>query len=72
MSESGASIQNDFMSPFPKSINEYKKLVKYASREFWNYVHIPYLPAFHHPGWLLRYILGPYDKNYFERYSSIF
>ena len=26
-----------------------------------NYVHVPYIPALHSPGWLLRYIIGPHD-----------
>lgn len=30
------------------------------------YIHIPYLPALHRPGWMVRYILGPYDEWWAE------
>lgn len=33
-------------------------------RENWkNFFHIPYFPAFHKPGWLLRYIVGPHTPE---------
>ena len=35
-----------------------------------NFIHIPYLPAFHSPGWLLRYIVGPYDREWFDGITS--
>jgi len=31
-----------------------------------NWIHIPYFPAFHRPGWLLRYIVGPFDGKWVE------
>ena len=31
-----------------------------------NFIHIPYLPMLHSPGWLLRYILGPYDSTWLD------
>lgn len=31
-----------------------------------NWIHIPYFPAFHRPGWLLKYAVGPYDANWAE------
>ena len=31
-----------------------------------SWIHIPYFPAFHQPGWLVYYIFGPYDANYFD------
>jgi hypothetical protein len=30
------------------------------------YIHIPYFPAFHQPGWMLRYIIGPFDEEWVE------
>jgi len=35
-----------------------------------DFIHIPYLPAFHSPGWLLRYIVGPYDRDWFDGITS--
>ena len=29
-----------------------------------SFIHIPFLPAFHSPGWLLRYIIGPHDRDW--------
>jgi MFS superfamily sulfate permease-like transporter len=31
-----------------------------------NLIHIPYLPAIHQPGWMMRYGLGPFDKEWTE------
>ena len=28
-----------------------------------SWFHIPYFPAFHRPGWLLRYLVGPFNKK---------
>lgn len=28
--------------------------------------YLPRFPAFHSPGWLVRYIVGPYDKEWLE------
>jgi hypothetical protein len=45
-----------------------------STREIFSYLshfyHIPYLPAFHSPGWLLRYIVGPYDREWFDGITS--
>lgn len=30
------------------------------------YIHIPYFPAFHRPGWLLRYLFGPFDFEWID------
>ena len=29
-------------------------------------VHIPYLPSIKNPAWLVRYVVGPYNKEYFD------
>ena len=31
-----------------------------------NLIHIPYFPAFHQPGWLARYAIGPFDEDWVE------
>ena len=31
-----------------------------------SFIHIPFLPAFHSPGWLLRYIVGPHDRDWID------
>lgn len=30
-------------------------------------VYIPYVPALHSPGWLLRYLVGPFNQGWAER-----
>ena len=35
-----------------------------------NFIHQPFLPAFHSPGWLLRYIVGPYNREWFDGITS--
>ena len=42
-----------------------------AERREWkalarSWIHIPYFPCLHRPGWLLRYVLGPYDAEWVE------
>lgn len=37
-----------------------------------SFIHIPYLPSFHSPGWLLRYIVGPYNGAWLESFISDF
>lgn len=39
---------------------------------FFTFIHIPYFPAFHRPGWLLRYIVGPHDWNLWFLFLSDF
>lgn len=34
--------------------------------------HIPYFPAFHRPGWLLRYLVGPYSVELLANLFSDF
>lgn len=50
------------------SLNSLKRGLNVAC----NYIHIPYLPIIHSPGWLLRYVLGPYNDEWTENlYSDI-
>ena len=39
----------------------------FLTRDIYRYIHVPYIPALHRPGWLLRYFVGPYDKLYFDK-----
>jgi len=45
-------------------------VVDKISNNYKYFIHIPYFPAFHAPGWLLRYIFGPYDYEYLESLLS--
>jgi hypothetical protein len=40
---------------------ELQESVKFVHQYWSNFVHIPYLPSFHSPGWFLRYFLGPFN-----------
>jgi len=35
-----------------------------------SWIHLPYFPAFHRPGWLFRYLIGPYDKDLAQIFIS--
>ena len=35
--------------------------------QFCSNIYIPYVPALHSPGWLLRYAVGPFNQNWVER-----
>jgi len=35
-----------------------------------SWIHLPYFPAFHRPGWLFRYLIGPYDKELAQMFIS--
>ena len=48
-------------TPEIRPLNYYSDLTKQTMRAW---IHIPYFPAFHRPGWLLRYIFGPYDSEW--------
>ena len=30
------------------------------------WIHVPYFPAFHRPGWLMRYVVGPFNDEWLE------
>jgi hypothetical protein len=53
------------------SLNEISRELNPLSHSigFFNFLKFwknPYLPAFHSPGWMLRYILGPHDSVMLE------
>lgn len=43
-----------------------KKVFKRTLDQLVSWVHIPYFPPIHHPGWLTTYIVGPYNEKYIE------
>lgn len=57
-------IQTECFNPAGANI-----AVNFVKANFWNFVHIPYFPAFHRPGWMLRYITGPHTV---ELMSNLF
>ena len=48
--------QNDFLSTF----------------SFKNFIHLPFLPPLQQPGWLLEYLLGPFDHQWIDNIYSDF
>lgn len=57
----------DECTPSVKPANYYKELLQ-DNMKVW--LHIPYLPAFHRPGWLLRYLLGPFDSEWMSLFVA--
>lgn len=45
---------------------------KSNTKSILSWLHVPYLPSLHSPGWLTRYIVGPYDGDWFEGIFSDF
>jgi hypothetical protein len=52
---------------FKSSASENFQLLK---EHVLSFVHVPYLPAFHSPGWLTRYLVGPYDSRWLESFAG--
>jgi hypothetical protein len=48
----------------------FKESFHYVKDIILSFIHIPYLPAFHSPGWLLRYLIGPYDAVWLDNFLS--
>lgn len=46
--------------------------VRFIKANFMSFVHIPYFPAFHRPGWMLRYIVGPHTVELMSNLFSDF
>ena len=57
----------DECTPSIKPANYYKDLVQNTLQ---TWIHIPYFPAFHRPGWLLRYLLGPFDAEWLSLFIA--
>ena len=45
------------IKPFRHYVDLFKEFVMV-------WIHVPYFPAFHRPGWLMRYVLGPYNQDW--------
>lgn len=42
---------------------EVYEVIDFIKANWYKAVYIPYLPALHQPGWLLRYMVGPYSAD---------
>jgi hypothetical protein len=42
---------------------EVYEVIDFIRANWYKLVYVPYLPAFHKPGWLLRYFVGPYNSE---------
>lgn len=51
---------------------EITESIDYIRNNAQHFFFIPFLPAFHKPGWLLRYFLGPYTLELFLSFFSDF
>lgn len=49
---------------------EVNEVLSYTKNNWHNFFHIPFFPAFHRPGWLTRYIVGPHNASLFESLFS--
>ena len=49
---------------------EVNEILTYIRNNWHNFFHIPFFPAFHRPGWLTRYIVGPHSGALFESFFS--
>jgi hypothetical protein len=58
----GEQVKEEFTcTPRPK---EECDAICLAATKSW--LHVPYFPAFHRPGWLFRYLIGPFDQEWGE------
>jgi len=51
---------------------EVTESIEYIRNNIHHFFFIPFLPAFHKPGWLLRYILGPHTLDLFLTFFADF
>lgn len=49
---------------------EVYEVIDFIRENWYKAVYVPYLPAFHHPGWLLRYCVGPYTTELIESFFA--
>ena len=56
-------------TPDVRPLSYYTSLTKHTLR---SWIHIPYFPAFHRPGWLMRYVFGPYDEDWVTLFIADF
>ena len=70
-SKASATVESwkDFLSEVvyeltpPHSFSHYCVELAHLARSS---IYVPYFPFLHRPGWLLRYVVGPYDSDYLE------
>lgn len=43
-----------------------KSFWKSSASYLLQWIHVPFLPPLHRPGWLVRYAVGPFDGEWFE------
>lgn len=58
----GAEIKEEFT--FERKTKEECDAICLAGVKSW--VHVPFFPAFHRPGWMLRYVIGPFDDEWVQ------
>jgi len=46
--------------------------INFIRENWYKFIFVPYLPAFHRPGWLLRYVVGPHTWDLFFTLFSDF
>ncbi len=51
---------------------EIYEIAAYLRANWLNFFHIPFVPAFHRPGWFSRYIIGPHNGALFESFFGDF
>jgi len=56
----------------PVSILSTEGLLKRVHKVVFTFIHVPYFPALHRPGWLLRYLVGPHNEELLEMFVSDF
>ena len=57
----------DEFTPSVRPASYYKELVQDTMKAW---IHIPYLPALHRPGWFLRYVFGPFDSEWINLFVA--
>jgi hypothetical protein len=49
-------------------IYELQASLNWVKENYKNFYFIPYFPAFHSPGWLVRYMVGPYNAEWAQTF----
>jgi len=52
--------------------NQVNADIRQRLQDAFPFIHIPYFPAFHRPGWLLRYVVGPHDQEMLDMFINDF
>jgi hypothetical protein len=50
------------------STSEVQESLQWFRDNYKNFIFVPYFPAFHSPGWLLRYVVGPHNRKLLEQF----